>query len=93
VDPEIFYPVRPDSDEAEREGVQTSSKAAMAVCWGVDEWGVERGGECPVRLECLRDALENGLHDGIWGGTTPRTRRTIRSSRRRSRRYIPDEGI
>ena len=32
---------------------------------------------CPVREQCLRYALDNGLDDGIFGGTTERERRTL----------------
>jgi WhiB family redox-sensing transcriptional regulator len=35
-------------------------------------------GECPVRLRCLRYALENDEQQGVWGGTTPRERRQLR---------------
>ena len=31
---------------------------------------------CPVRLACLRWAMENKEQDGIWGGLTP-TERTL----------------
>src|SRR5690625_1571731 len=33
--------------------------------------------DCPVRLECLADALDNRVNWGIWGGTTERERRAI----------------
>ena len=32
---------------------------------------------CPVRTECLVDALDRGDTEGIWGGTTPDQRRDI----------------
>jgi WhiB family redox-sensing transcriptional regulator len=32
---------------------------------------------CPVRTECLADALDNGIAFGIWGGMTERERRTL----------------
>lgn len=38
---------------------------------------------CPVIEDCLEHAIEYPEMDGIWGGTTPRQRRTIRSRRRR----------
>ncbi len=41
--------------------------AAKAVCRG-----------CPVRLDCLRHALNNGEHFGVWGGTSERERRQLR---------------
>jgi len=33
--------------------------------------------ECPVRLECLADALDNGVNWGVWGGMTERERRSL----------------
>ena len=33
---------------------------------------------CPVRLACLRWALETGQDAGVWGGTTERERRLLR---------------
>ena len=39
---------------------------AKAVCLG-----------CPVRTECLADALDNNLEFGVWGGLTERERRSL----------------
>jgi WhiB family redox-sensing transcriptional regulator len=39
---------------------------------------------CPVQIQCLAWALENGVADGVWGGTTPDERRIIRSLSRRT---------
>lgn len=33
--------------------------------------------ECPVRLECLVDALDNRIQYGVWGGMTERERRAL----------------
>lgn len=33
---------------------------------------------CPVVRSCLDWALEAGVSDGVWGGTTPDERRVIR---------------
>ena len=33
--------------------------------------------ECPVRLECLADALQSQMSYGVWGGLTERDRRAI----------------
>ena len=32
---------------------------------------------CPVRTECLADALDNGNEFGVWGGLTERERRAL----------------
>jgi len=39
---------------------------AKAVCLG-----------CPVRTECLADALDHGVEFGVWGGMTERERRAL----------------
>ena len=39
---------------------------AKAVCFG-----------CPVRAECLADALDNRTEFGVWGGMTERERRAL----------------
>lgn len=39
---------------------------AKAVCFG-----------CPVRAECLADALDNRIEFGVWGGLTERERRAL----------------
>jgi WhiB family redox-sensing transcriptional regulator len=39
--------------------------------------------DCPVQIQCLGWALENGAADGVWGGTTPEERRVIRSVSRK----------
>jgi WhiB family redox-sensing transcriptional regulator len=32
---------------------------------------------CPVRVECLADALDNRMEFGVWGGMTERERRRL----------------
>ena len=39
---------------------------------------------CPVTASCLASALRSGEAAGIWGGTTPEERRTLRARLRRS---------
>lgn len=34
-------------------------------------------GGCPVRMECLADALDNRTEFGVWGGMTERERRAL----------------
>src|SRR5580704_2099288 len=38
---------------------------------------------CPAQLQCLAWALENGITDGVWGGTTADERRAIRGLSRK----------
>jgi hypothetical protein len=58
-DPEIFFP---DGHPVDR---------ARGLCKGDAAAGRD---ECPVRLECLRFALETGAV-GMWGGTSTAERR------------------
>jgi WhiB family redox-sensing transcriptional regulator len=59
-----------------------------AVCIGVDPDALFVTGAaqrdatkvcqaCPVRLECLADALDNQIEYGVWGGMTERQRRAV----------------
>ncbi|MDO5285892.1 MAG: WhiB family transcriptional regulator [Actinomycetia bacterium] len=41
-------------------------KRVRTVCWG-----------CPVRSECLAEALDNRIEWGVWGGMTERERRQL----------------
>ncbi|MGI8536035.1 MAG: WhiB family transcriptional regulator [Mycobacteriales bacterium] len=43
-----------------------AQKRAKVVCIG-----------CPVRTECLSDALDNRVEFGVWGGMTERERRAL----------------
>ena len=45
---------------------------AVAVCRG-----------CPVRVECLRFALDDHALTGVWAGTTSAERRQLRAHRTR----------
>ena len=33
--------------------------------------------DCPVRYECLAEALDNRIDTGVWGGMTERERRAL----------------
>ncbi|SBV03783.1 WhiB family transcriptional regulator, redox-sensing transcriptional regulator [Streptomyces sp. MnatMP-M77] len=43
-----------------------TQKRAKALCMG-----------CPVRTECLAEALDNRIEFGVWGGMTERARRAL----------------
>lgn len=68
--------------------VGDSDWAARAVCAGADPDTLFVTGAaqreaarlclaCPVRLECLADALDNQIEYGVWGGMTERQRRAV----------------
>ena len=44
----------------------SQQKRARQVCLG-----------CPVRAQCLAEALDNQIEWGVWGGKTERERRLI----------------
>ena len=53
-----------DPDELFVQGA--AQNRAKQVCMG-----------CPVRTECLSDALDNRVEFGVWGGMTERERRAL----------------
>jgi hypothetical protein len=65
-DTDTFYPPR-DKDQ-----YKTIAEKAKAFCFG------ENGkNHCPVRLECLWDAVERDEPHGIWGGLSHRERNAL----------------
>ena len=68
--------------------LETTTWSAQAKCQEVDPdelfvQGAEQNRAkvictaCPVRTECLADALDNQVEFGVWGGMTERERRAI----------------
>jgi WhiB family redox-sensing transcriptional regulator len=55
---------RVDPDDLFVQGA--AQNRAKAVCLG-----------CPVRAECLADALDSRIEFGVWGGMTERERRAL----------------
>ena len=47
-------------------GEAADQRRARSLCAG-----------CPVRLECLAEALDNRIEWGVWGGMTERERRAL----------------
>lgn len=67
---------------------QDESWAAQALCAGQEPDALFVQGaaqrqvrtrcfSCPVRLECLADALQSEANYGVWGGLTERERRAM----------------
>ena len=59
----------------------------LARCKGLEETMFAEGAKqkracmicagCPVRMECLAEALDNQIEWGVWGGMTERERRQL----------------
>jgi hypothetical protein len=80
--PDAFFPEESEEHEYTRaSGVKYSKvvssyhheKEAKAIC-----------AACPYKIRCLEYALKDPSLQGIWGGTTERTRRTMRQNARRN---------
>jgi len=68
--------------------ISTVGWAARAACKGTDPDALFVQGAaqnrakrvcagCPVRTECLADALDHRMEFGVWGGMTERERRAL----------------
>lgn len=68
-DPELFFPVATVGPAFDQQVA-----AAKTVC-----------ARCAVRANCLDWALNVGEAYGVWGGTTPEERRSLRRRARRAR--------
>lgn len=65
-DPELFFPV--SKVDAKN---QDQIRRAKKIC-----------ARCPVRKECLQEAMDSGA-EGVFGGTTEQERRELRRSGKR----------
>jgi WhiB family transcriptional regulator, redox-sensing transcriptional regulator len=75
-------------DDEELDHLWITDWTARAACKGTDpdELFVQGAAQnraklicrgCPVRTECLADALDNRIEFGVWGGMTERERRAL----------------
>lgn len=64
-DTELFFPTASVGREADDQ-----ARAAKEIC-----------AQCPVRIDCLRQALTWGVSDGVWGGLTAYERSRLALSR------------
>lgn len=69
LDPDLFFPPVESESSEQR---QAREKTAKAVC-----------SACPVRVECLKWALNHRERLGVWGGLTERERQVLASNRAR----------
>ena len=76
--PDLFF--APDDSETRSERRRREA-AAKSVC-----------ARCPVRNDCLNDALTSDERFGIWGGLTERERRSLARSTRVSPQDIAGPG-
>src|SRR6516164_6683178 len=81
-------PARGRDDQEELDHMWIADWTTRAACKGTDpdELFVQGAAQnraklicrgCPVRTECLADALDNGIEFGVWGGMTERERRAL----------------
>lgn len=66
-DPELWFPVANPGHVAKGSPVGEQIADAKRICYG-----------CPVRVECLTYALDQG-EQGIWGGLTDQERRRVKN--------------
>lgn len=70
-------PATEDSSWATR-GACASMDPEGFFVQGAEQHAVKSAcGACPVRTECLADALDNKVDFGVWGGMTERERRRL----------------
>lgn len=82
---------RASDEELTTWGRQPDSDPFFDGSWSGADYEEQRGADqelleptrelcsrCPVTDACLKYALENDIRFGIWGGTTPRDRYTLR---------------
>ncbi len=67
IDAEVFFPERDGDDPTPRAQRVAEAKAICALC--------------PVRAECLRDALAKNERFGVWGGLTTRERDRLQGAK------------
>lgn len=79
VDTEIFYPPR------DKDLYKPIADKAKAICWGKD--GMP---ECPVRVQCLKDAIRRDDPHGIFGGMSHRERNAMLRKFEREGKSVKD---
>lgn len=65
------------SDWISQAACQTEDPDSLFVQGAAQNRAKHICGGCPVRVECLADALDNRTEFGVWGGMTERERRAL----------------
>ncbi len=66
-----------DESWGERANCRTSSPDALFVQGAAQHEAKRVCYGCPVRTECLAEALDGQIEFGVWGGLTERERRAL----------------
>ena len=74
-----WEPPTPEPWMADALCAQTDPEAFFPEKGGATKPAKKLCDACPVRAQCLAYALKNGETEGIWGGTSPKERRAMRS--------------
>lgn len=69
--------VLPGDDWAVRAACRAGDPDTLFVQGAAQNRAKQLCGACPVKLECLADALDNQVEFGVWGGLTERERRAL----------------
>lgn len=75
--PATSVPALPADDWAVRASCRASDPDTLFVQGAAQNRAKQLCGACPVKLECLADALDNHVEFGVWGGLTERERRAL----------------
>lgn len=67
----------PDQDWAARSACVTADPDDLFVSGAAQNRAKQVCLGCPVRTECLGDALDHRVEFGVWGGMTERERRAL----------------
>lgn len=66
-----------DEDWAPRAACRRAAPDALFVRGAEQNQAKQVCRACPVRTECLAEALDNQIEWGVWGGMTERERRAL----------------
>ena len=70
-----------NNDWASQAQCRKGPKDALFVQGAAQHDAKRMCGGCPVRTECLAEALDNQIEWGVWGGMTERERRALLARR------------